>query len=153
MIATVCKCLLRLLKLLQSESWHSLVIVKFPVKVWYWNVYCELGSCFSIPFPEYWERALRNLILVLIFETVMNATNHCHSSARILLMFHHHQQQEIGRRYSCGQEFILSSFRPDQTSRLAADTDTKLLLFGWDNFLSVFGESLSLAMERLHSTI
>ena len=45
-------------------------------------------------------------------------------------MFHHHQQQEIGRRYSCGQEFILSSFRPDQTSRLAADTDTKLLLFG-----------------------
>ena len=27
---------------LQSESWHSLVIVKFPVKVWDWNVYCEL---------------------------------------------------------------------------------------------------------------
>ena len=89
-------------------------------------MYCELGSCFSIPFPEYWERALRNLILVLIFETVMNATNHCHSWARILLGFHHHQhhqqqqQQEMCRRYSRGQEFILSSFRPDQTSRLAA---------------------------------
>ena len=125
MIATVCKCLLRLLKLLQSESWHSLVIVKFPVKVWDLNVYCELGSCFSIPFPEYWERALRNLILVLIFETVMNATNHCHNSARILLGCHHHQhhhhhQQEMCLRYSRGQEFILSSFRPDQTSRLAS---------------------------------
>ena len=57
-------------------------------------MYCELGSCFSIPFPEYWERALRNLILVLIFETVMNATNHCHSWARILLMFHHQQQHQ-----------------------------------------------------------
>ena len=50
-----------------------------------------------------------------------------------------------------GIYFVIISPWSNISPRRGADTDTKLLLFGWDNFLSVFGESLSLAMERLHS--
>ena len=50
-----------------------------------------------------------------------------------------------------GIYFVIISPWSNISTRRGADTDTKLLLFGWDNFLSVFGESLSLAMERLHS--